>query len=163
MAVSFTSEFPVMKVERNLVMSFTNMCVMMQFLEESDDEGNGEVLTTAQICAKAEELRVAIKRKLRKCNYDKCTVPVTSKKRRRAGQGTSEPIQVKKRRPAGLGTREPSQVEKRHPAGMGSNEPIQACNKKVVICVDSSSSDEAGASIAKKMHNGRSLEGTDVF
>jgi len=78
MAVSFTSEFPVMKVERNLVMSFTNMCVMMQFSEESDDEGNGEVLTTAQICAKAEELRVAIKRKLRKCNYDKCTVPVTS-------------------------------------------------------------------------------------
>jgi len=107
----FYIEFPVMKVERNLVMSFTNMCVMMQFSEESDDEGNGEVLTTAQICAKAEELRVAIKRKLRKCNYDKCTVPVTSKKRRRAGQGTSEPIQVKKRGPAGLGTREPSQVE----------------------------------------------------
>jgi len=56
---------------------------------------------------------------------------IWQKKRRRAGQGTSEPIQVKKRRPAGLGTREPSQVEKRHPAGMGSNEPIQV--NKIII------------------------------
>ncbi|KAG2620195.1 hypothetical protein PVAP13_3NG158704 [Panicum virgatum] len=68
----------------------------------------------------------------------------------------------KRRRPAGLGTSEPIQVKKRRPAGLGSSKPIPACNKKkVVFCVDSSSSDEACASIAKKMHKGRSLEGTD--
>jgi len=47
------------------------------------------------------------------------------------------------------------------PAGLGTSEPIEVCTKKkVLICVDSSSSDEAGASIGKNLHKGKSPQAT---